>query len=56
MIIKETRFYCPSCKKDEFGLDAFLIHLNDKHDVTSLNGLEPLSFQQIAEILEKQGL
>lgn len=49
-------FYCPSCNQAEFGLDAFLIHLNDKHDVTSMDGLEPLSFPQIAEILEKQGL
>ena len=48
---------CPACTKSEFGLNEFLIHLNDYHDPQTRDpGVIPLTFKEIGQILEKDGL
>ena len=50
-------YSCPACDKSEFGLNEFLIHLNDFHDPkTRLEGVVPFTFKEIGQILEKEGL
>ena len=50
-------YHCPACDKSEFGLNEFLIHLNDYHDPKSrLEGVIPFTFKEIGQILEKEGL
>lgn len=50
-------YNCPACSKSEFGLNEFLIHLNDFHDPkTRLEGVIPFTFKEIGQILEKEGL
>ena len=50
-------YRCPAYSKYEFGLNEFLIHLNDFHDPkTRLAGVVPFTFKEIGQILEKEGL
>jgi len=50
-------YHCPACDKAEFGLNEFLIHLNDYHDPKNrLEGVVPFTFKEIGQILEKEGL
>ncbi|QLH05840.1 hypothetical protein [Nitrosopumilus ureiphilus] len=50
-------YSCPACDKSEFGLNEFLIHLNDYHDPKNrLEGVVPFTFKEIGQILEKEGL
>lgn len=50
-------YQCPACDKSEFGLNEFLIHLNDYHDPKNrLEGVVPFTFKEIGQILEKEGL
>ena len=48
---------CPVCGKNEFGLNEFLIHLNDYHDPKNrIENVLPLTFKEIGQILERDGL
>lgn len=50
-------YNCPACDKSEFGLNEFLIHLNDYHDPKNrLAGVIPFTFKEIGQILEREGL
>lgn len=50
-------YHCPACAKSEFGLNEFLIHLNDYHDPKNrLEGVIPFTFKEIGQILEDEGL
>lgn len=50
-------YRCPACDKSEFGLNEFLIHLNDYHDPKNrLAGVIPFTFKEIGQILEREGL
>ena len=48
-------YHCPACDKAEFGLNEFLIHLNDYHDPKNRpKGVVPFTFKEIGQILEKK--
>jgi hypothetical protein len=50
------QYRCPACHKAEFGLNEFLIHLNDYHDPKNrTEGIVPFTFKEIGQILEKEG-
>lgn len=51
------QYRCPACNKPEFGLNEFLIHLNDYHDPKNrVEGVVPFTFKEIGQILEKEGV
>ena len=50
-------YNCPACDKSEFGLNEFLIHLNDYHDPKNrTEGIVPFTFKEIGQILKNEGL
>lgn len=53
----DKMYSCPACEKKKFGLNDFLIHLNDFHDSKNRSkDVVPFTFTEIGEILEKEGL